>query len=96
MWLNRFNYLHLTKLDLLMKTTTYIPLPCAVLGHNFIRSHQYNDNSYELTCKCCGTVVQTDAHGNFDNISSPDKHIKSTLRTLYHLKLQLLKTKIAY
>ena len=80
----------------MMRTYTDIALPCAVLGHNYHKLKDNSDQTSQIICKNCGIVVNTDLEGNFDHVHNPKTHIQGTLRKLYHLKLQLLKTKIAY
>ena len=79
-----------------MKTYSNTALPCAVFGHNYSKTNNNDDRTSQLTCNQCGIVVNTDIKGNFEHISSPNKHIQATLRKLYHLKLQKLRTSLAY
>ncbi|WP_299115605.1 hypothetical protein [uncultured Winogradskyella sp.] len=74
-----------------MKPTSNKALPCAVFGHNYVKSKTYTDQTAELTCSHCNTVVKTDTHGNFEELSITNKDIQSTLRRLFHLKLQISK-----
>lgn len=76
---------------MMMKTYIDTTLPCAVLGHNYIKLKDNHDLTAKLTCKNCGVVINTDTEGNFEHIHNPKSHIQTTLRKLYHLKLQLLK-----
>ncbi|WP_299366902.1 hypothetical protein [Winogradskyella sp.] len=74
-----------------MEPTSNKALPCAVFGHNYVKSKTNSDQTAELTCSNCGTVVTTDKHGNFDELSLSNKDIQSTLRRLFHLNLQISK-----
>ncbi|MBV7269666.1 hypothetical protein [Winogradskyella luteola] len=74
-----------------MKPTLKRALPCAVFGHNYIKSKTYADHTAELSCCHCNTVVKTDIHGNFEEFNITNKDIQSTLRQLFHLKLQISK-----
>ena len=76
-----------------MKPTSNNALPCAVFGHNYVKTKSQSDHTTQLTCRHCGTVVETDEHGNFDELSLPNKDIQSTLRQLFHLNLQIAKPK---
>ncbi|WP_422106450.1 hypothetical protein [Winogradskyella sp.] len=78
-----------------MKPTSNKALPCAVFGHNFVKSKTNSDQTAELTCSICGTKVNTDEHGNFDEMSVSNKDIQSTLRQLFHLNLQISKPKFS-
>ena len=78
-----------------MKSTTSKALPCAVFGHNYVKSKTNSDQTAELTCSHCNTVVKTDASGNFEDLSVSNKHIQTTLRQLFHLKLQISKPKFS-
>ena len=74
---------------LVMKPTSNKALPCAVFGHNYVKSKTNSDQTLELKCSNCGAVVNTDMNGNFDELSVSNKHIQSTLRQLFHLNLQI-------
>ena len=74
-----------------MKPTSNKALPCAVFGHNYVKTKTNYDQTTELTCSHCGTTVTTDKHGNFDELSISNKHIQSTLRQLFHLNRQISK-----
>lgn len=78
-----------------MKPTTSKALPCAVFGHNYVKSKTYSDLTSELTCSHCNTVVKTDTSGNFEESNATNKHIQTTLRQLFHLKLQTAKLKFS-
>jgi hypothetical protein len=78
-----------------MKPTTSKALPCAVFGHNYVKSKTNSDHTAELTCTHCNAVVKTDASGNFEELSISNKHIQTTLRRLFHLKLQVSKPKFS-
>ncbi|MCT4628308.1 hypothetical protein [Winogradskyella sp.] len=78
-----------------MKPTINKTLPCAVFGHNYVKSKTNDDHSSELTCSHCNAIVKTDANGNFDELSISNKHIQSTLRQLFHLNLQISKPKFS-
>ncbi|WP_411894086.1 hypothetical protein [Winogradskyella sp. A2] len=78
-----------------MKSYPNTTLPCAVFGHNYIKTKSNKDHTLELSCNHCGIVVNTDAKGNFENISSPKLHIKTVIRELYLLKLQTVKAKLS-
>ncbi|MHA7841943.1 MAG: hypothetical protein ACX93I_01400 [Winogradskyella sp.] len=78
-----------------MKPTTSKALPCAVFGHNYVKSKTNSDRTAELTCTHCNAVVKTDASGNFEELSISNKHIQTTLRRLFHLKLQVSKPKFS-
>jgi len=76
-----------------MKPTINKTLPCAIFGHNYIRTKTYIDHSVELTCSHCDMVVVTDHHGNFDTNTVSNSHIKETLQELYRLTRRLYKEK---
>lgn len=78
-----------------MKPTSNKALPCAVFGHNYVKSKTHTDHTAELTCSHCGTVVNTDKSGNFEDLSVSNKDIQSTLRQLFHLNLQMSKPKFS-
>lgn len=78
-----------------MKPTTSKALPCAVFGHNYVKSKTNPNQTAELTCSHCNTVVTTDTSGNFEELSISNKHIQATLRQLFHLKVQTLKPKFS-
>jgi hypothetical protein len=74
-----------------MKPTSNKALPCAVFGHNYVKSKTLSDQTLELTCSQCGAHAQTDALGNFEEACITNQDIQFTLRKLFHLKLQLSK-----
>lgn len=74
-----------------MKPTSNKALPCAVFGHNYVKSKTNSDQTTELTCCHCHIVVNTDASGNFEEAEMSNKNIQSALRKLFHLKLRLSK-----
>lgn len=78
-----------------MKPTTNKTLPCAIFGHNYIRSKTNIDYTIELTCAHCDIVVVTDQNGNFDTNTVSNIQIKDTLQKLYRLKQRLLKAKVS-
>ncbi|RCW93724.1 hypothetical protein [Winogradskyella arenosi] len=78
-----------------MKPTNKKPLPCAVFGHNYMRSKTNSDQTVELTCTHCNTIVVTDSFGNFENNTLKNPEIADTLRELYQLTRQLSKTRVA-
>ncbi|WP_179352842.1 hypothetical protein [Winogradskyella vidalii] len=78
-----------------MKPTSTEILPCAVFGHNYVRSKTNLDHSIEITCTHCDTVVVTDKHGNFQNHTVSNRQITNTLQELYRLTRRIPKTKIA-
>ncbi|WP_299126600.1 hypothetical protein [uncultured Winogradskyella sp.] len=78
-----------------MKFKVNSALPCAVFGHNYIKSKMNADQTSELTCSHCKTVANTDPFGNFIETSSPSKDVQSTLRKLYHLSLRTRQFKVA-
>ncbi len=69
-----------------MNPTTNKALPCAVFGHNYVKSKTNMDNTLELTCCNCNAVVMTDSKGNFEQSSISNTHIQSVLRQLFLLK----------
>ncbi|MBC3845888.1 hypothetical protein H8K90_05825 [Winogradskyella echinorum] len=76
-----------------MKSNTNKNLPCAIFGHNYIRSKTNIDYTVELTCTHCDVVVVTDDNGNFDTNTVTNTQLKDTLQKLYRLKQRTLKTK---
>lgn len=76
-----------------MKPTTNKTLPCAVFGHNYIRSKTNLDSTIELTCTHCEMVAVTDHNGNFDTHTVSNTQIKDTLRELYMLNRFFSKVK---
>lgn len=77
-----------------MKPTPTQALPCAIFGHNYVRSKTNLNHSIELTCTHCDTVVVTDNHGNFDNFTVSNSQIKDTLQELYRLTRRIPKLKV--
>lgn len=71
-----------------MKPTSNNALPCAVFGHNYVKSKTNSDRTVELTCCHCNHIATTDTEGNFREENSINKHLQTTLRKLYHLKLR--------
>jgi len=78
-----------------MKPNPTTTLPCAVFGHNYVRSKTNIDHTIEMTCSHCDTVVITDRHGNFENITVSNSQITDTLQELYRLTRRIHKTKVA-
>jgi len=78
-----------------MKPKTTDILPCAVFGHNYVRSKTNIDHTIELTCSHCDIVVVTDHHGNFDNNTVSNTQIKDVLQELYRLTRGTPKTKVS-
>ena len=78
-----------------MKPTSNKALPCAVFGHNYVKSKTNSDQTAELVCGHCGNITTTDKAGNFDDLSFSNKDIQSTLRQLFHLNLQISKPKFS-
>lgn len=76
-----------------MEPTSKKTLPCAIFGHNYIRTKTYMDHSVELTCSHCDMVVNTDRHGNFDSITVSNSQIKDALHDLYRLTRRFTKVK---
>ena len=70
-------------------TTTNKTLPCAVFGHNYIRSKTNIDHTIELTCIHCEMVVVTDRNGDFETNTVSNIQIKDTLQELYRLNRRL-------
>ena len=77
-----------------MKPTLNKALPCAVVGHNYTKSKTNSDHTYQLTCNHCGIITNSDQIVNFEESSISNKDILSTLKQLFHLKLQLSKSKL--
>ncbi|MCB0399720.1 MAG: hypothetical protein KDD26_08900 [Winogradskyella sp.] len=78
-----------------MKPTSNKALPCAVFGHNFVKTRTLQDHTAELTCTHCNIAVRTDISGNFEEISISNKNIQTALRKLFHLRLQTAKPKFS-
>lgn len=78
-----------------MKPTKPKRLPCAIFGHNYIRTKTNIDHSVELTCLHCDTVVVTDNKGNFDANTLSNNQIKDTLKELYQLRMRFSKMKVS-
>ena len=78
-----------------MKPESTEILPCAIFGHNYIRSKTNMDHTVELTCSHCDTVVVTDHHGNFENYTVSNSLIKDTLQELYRLTRRIPKSKVS-
>ncbi|WP_179009303.1 hypothetical protein [Winogradskyella forsetii] len=78
-----------------MKPTSTETLPCAIFGHNYVRSKTNLDHTIEMTCSHCDTVVVTDRHGNFENHTVPNSQVTDTLQELYRLTRRIPKTKVA-
>ncbi|GAB4159207.1 MAG: hypothetical protein Tsb0033_13450 [Winogradskyella sp.] len=78
-----------------MKPTRSKTLPCAVFGHNYVKTKTNPDHTLELVCSHCNATVITDTNGNFEELNVPDRHIQTTLRQLFHLKLQTSKPKFS-
>ncbi len=76
-----------------MKPNKTKSLPCAIFGHNYIRSRTNIDHTLELSCIHCDTVVVTDRKGNFETHTVSNIQIKTALQELYRLKLLLYKAK---
>lgn len=74
-----------------MKPISNNALPCAVFGHNYVRSKTNSDQTAELTCSHCNHTSTTDTEGNFIEETLTNKHMQTTLRKLYHLKLRVHK-----
>lgn len=68
-------------------------LPCAVFGHNYIKTKTFLDHTSELTCQNCGTVIKTDSQGNFRETVLPSKNVQRTLYKLYSVKQRLIRPK---
>lgn len=78
-----------------MKPNSTEILPCAIFGHNYVRSKTNMDQTAELTCSHCDAVVVTDIHGNFENHTVPNPKITDTLQELYRLTKRITKSKVA-
>ena len=78
-----------------MKPKSSEILPCAIFGHNYIRSKTNIDHTAELTCTHCDTVVVTDQQGNFENITVSNTQITDALQDLYRLTKRILKSKVS-
>ena len=74
-----------------MKPTQNMTLPCAVFGHNYIKSKTNSNRISELTCCNCKTIVTTDLRGNFEASTISNKRIQSILIKLFRLNLNLTK-----
>lgn len=74
-----------------MKPTSNKALPCAVFGHNYVKSKTNSDHTAELTCCHCNHIATTDTEGNFRDETLTNTHLQTTLRKLYHLKLRAYK-----
>ncbi|WP_339753744.1 hypothetical protein [uncultured Winogradskyella sp.] len=79
-----------------MKPTINNALPCAVFGHNYIKSKTNSDCTTKLTCSHCNVVVHTDSKGNFEESCIANKNIQSALRQLFHLNLSISKPSFSY
>ena len=78
-----------------MKPTSTKTLPCAIFGHNYVKSKTNTDYTIELTCSHCKTIVVTDSHGNFENHTVYNSQITTSLQELYLLTRRVLKAKVA-
>lgn len=78
-----------------MKPTTNNILPCAIFGHNYLRTKTNMDHTFELTCLQCDMVVITDHNGDFDTNTVSNSQIKDTLQKLYRLTHRLQKAKVS-
>ena len=78
-----------------MQPTSNKTLPCAIFGHNYIRTQTNIDHTIELTCVHCDMVVDSDYHGNFETNTVSNSQIKDTLQELYRLKLRFSKLKVS-
>lgn len=78
-----------------MKPKSSEILPCAIFGHNYIRSKTNIDHTAELTCTHCDAVVVTDQQGNFENITVSNTQITDALQDLYRLTKRILKSKVS-
>ena len=76
-----------------MKPTTNNILPCAIFGHNYLRTKTNMDHTVELTCVHCDMVVVTDHNGDFDANTVSNSQIKDTLQKLYRLTHRFQKAK---
>lgn len=70
-----------------MKSKQNNALPCAVFGHNYVKSKTNSNRTSELTCCHCNTVVNTDSKGNFETSTIANKKIQLTLIQLFRLNL---------
>ena len=77
-----------------MKPTPTKTLPCAIFGHNYVKSKTNTDHTTELTCSHCKTIVVTDSHGNFENHTVYNSQITTTLQELYRLTKRGSKIKV--
>lgn len=71
-----------------MQPTYNFSLPCAVFGHNYIKSKKSPNSHAEIKCTNCEMVAQTDDEGNFIETRVVNRDIQVKLRKLYHLKLR--------
>jgi hypothetical protein len=78
-----------------MNLTNKKTLPCAVFGHNYIRTKTNIDHTVELTCSHCDTIIVTDCNGNFDSITVSNTQIKETLQELYRLTHRFQKAQVS-
>jgi hypothetical protein len=68
-------------------------LPCAIYGHNYMKTKTNLDHSVELTCTQCDIEVLTDPEGNFDTNTVTNSQIKDTLEELYRLSRRVINAK---
>ncbi len=80
---------------MLMKPPKNKTLPCAIFGHNYIRTKTNIDHSSELTCVHCDMVAVTDHDGNFDANTVSNSQLKDTLQKLYRLTHRIQKAKVS-
>lgn len=78
-----------------MKPTASKFLPCAIFGHNYVKSKTNFDHTSELTCVHCDLVVVTDHNGNFETNTVVNTEIKEALQRLYRLNRLLCKKSVA-
>lgn len=78
-----------------MKPNSNTILPCAIFGHNYVRSKTNLDHTIELLCSHCDAEVVTDDHGNFKNHTVANSQITDTLQELYRLTKRIPKSKTA-
>ncbi|GGW58082.1 hypothetical protein DFQ11_101861 [Winogradskyella epiphytica] len=78
-----------------MKNSSDKILPCAIFGHNYVRSKTNIDQTAELTCSHCDVVVITDQQGNFENHTISNSQIKDTLQEFYRLNRRIPKLKVS-
>jgi len=78
-----------------MKPTKNKTLPCAIFGHNYVRTQTNIDHTIELTCVHCDMIAVTDHNGNFDTNTVSNSQIKDTLQKLYRLTHRLQKAKVS-